>query len=162
MAAVRALCLRDGAHAVLADLPVVRPPQGLRRVMQAFPLQAKLCTARAVEWAELCGPAAHSELGGDNRGEVCGVAFLWAGVCQAQAAVAHGEGELFRWWAVRAGLRHDGKGAVYRFALGAHHRWPNVLPRAAPGQVCNALLEAAMKDKPAVLVPHGEGQELVH
>jgi hypothetical protein len=33
-----------------------------------------------------------------------------------------------------ARLRHDGKGAVYRFALGAHHRRPNVLPRAAPGQ----------------------------
>jgi hypothetical protein len=156
MAAVSALCLRDGAHAVLADLPVLRPPQGLRRVVQAFPLQAKLCTARAVKWAELCGPAAHSQLSGGNRGEVCGVALCQAGVCQAQAAVAHGEGELFRWWAVRAGLRHDGKGAVYRFALGKHHRRPNVLPRAAPGQVCNALLEAAMKDKPAVLVPQGE------
>jgi hypothetical protein len=80
MAAVSALCLRDGAHAVLADHPVLRPPQGLRRVMQALPLQAKLCTARAVEWAKLCGPAAHSELGGGNRGEVCGVAFLRAGV----------------------------------------------------------------------------------
>jgi hypothetical protein len=162
MPAVSALCLCDGAHAVLADLPVLRPPQGLRLVMQAFPLQAKLCTARAVEWAELCEPAAHSELGGGNRGEVCGVAFLWAGVRQAQAAVAHWEGELFRWWAVHAGLRHDGEGAVYRFALGAHHRQANVLPRAAPGQMCNALLEAAVKDKPAVLVPQEECQELVH
>jgi hypothetical protein len=61
--------------------------------------------------------------------------------------------ELFRWWAVHAGLCHDGKGAVYHFALGAHHRRANLLPRAAPGQVCNALLEAAVKDKPAVLVP---------
>jgi hypothetical protein len=86
MPAAGALCLRNGAHAVLADHPVLRPPQGLRLVMQAFPLQAKLCTARAIEWAELCGPMAHSKLGGGDRGEVCGVAFLWASVRQAQAA----------------------------------------------------------------------------
>jgi hypothetical protein len=142
MPAVSTLCLRDGAHAVLADLSVLWPPQGLRLVMQAFPLQAKLCTARVVEWAEFCGPAAHSELGGGNRGEVCGVAFLPAGA--------------------RQGLCHDGEGAVYRFALGAYHRRANVFPRAAPGQVCNALLEAAVKSKPAVLVPQGECQELIH
>jgi hypothetical protein len=162
MPAVSALCLRDDAHAVLADHPILRPPHGLRLVMQAFPLQAKLCIARAVKWAELCGPAPHSKLGGGNRGEVCSVAFLRAGVRQSQAAVAHWEGELFRWWAVHAGLRHDGEGAVYRFALGAHHRRANVLPLAAPGQVCNALLQAAVKDKSAVLVPQGECQELIH
>jgi hypothetical protein len=80
MPAVGALCLRNGAHAVLADHPVLWPPQGLRLVMQAFPLWAKLCTARAMEWAELCGPVAHSKLGGGDHREVCGVAFLWAGV----------------------------------------------------------------------------------
>jgi hypothetical protein len=76
--------------------------------------------------------------------------------------VAHWEGELVRPCAVHAGLRHDGEGAVYCFALGAHHGRANMLPRAAPGQVCNALLEAAVNDKPAVLVPQGQCQELVH
>jgi hypothetical protein len=92
--AVGALCLCDGAHAVLADHPVLRPPKGLRLVMQAFPLWAKLCTARAIEWTELCGPMEHSKLGGGDRREVCGIAFLRASVRQAQAAVAHGKGEL--------------------------------------------------------------------
>jgi hypothetical protein len=56
--AVGVLCLRDGAHAVLADHSVLWPPQGLRLIMQAFSLRAKLCTARAIEWAEFCGPVA--------------------------------------------------------------------------------------------------------
>jgi hypothetical protein len=116
MPAVGALCVRDGAHAVLADHPVLRPPQGLRLVMQAFPLRAKLCTARAIEWVELCGPMAHSKLGGGDRREICGVAFLRAVVRQAQAAVAQWEGELVRRGAVHAGLRHDGEGAVYHLA----------------------------------------------
>jgi hypothetical protein len=97
--------------------------------MQAFPLCAKLCTARAIEWAELCGPVAHSKLGGRDRREICRVAFLRASVRQDQAAVAQWEGELVRWGAVHAGLRHDGKGAVYRFALSAHHLPANVQPR---------------------------------
>jgi hypothetical protein len=135
-------------------------PQGVRLVLQGFPMQAKLCTARAIKRAELCGPMAHSELGDGHRGEICGVAFPWAGVRQAQAAVAQWEGELVRRGAVQAGLRHDGKSAVYRFARGAHHSRANVLP--ALGQVRNALLEAAAKDEPVVPVPQGLCQELVH
>jgi hypothetical protein len=76
-------------------------------------------------------------------------------VRQAQATVAQWEGQLIRRGAVQAGLRHNSKGAVHRFALGVPHSRANVLPRAAPGQVRNALLEAAVKDKPAVLVPQG-------
>jgi hypothetical protein len=109
MPAVGALCLSNGAHAVLADHPVLRPPQGLRLVMQAYPLREKLCTARAIEWAELCGPMAHSKLGGGHPREVRGIAFLRASVRQAQAAVAHWEGELVRRWDVHAGQCHDGK-----------------------------------------------------
>jgi hypothetical protein len=45
----------------------------------------------------------------------------------------------------QAGLHHEGKGAVC-FALGAPHHQANVLPRAALGQVCNVLLEAAVKE----------------
>jgi hypothetical protein len=90
-----------------------------------------------------------------DSGETCCVAFLWVGVSQAQATLAQWEGQLVRWAAVQAGLRQDGKGAVYRFAFGAPHCRANVLPRVAPGQVRNAILEAAVKDKPAVLVPQG-------
>lgn len=73
--------------------------------------------ARAIERAEFCGPMAHRELGSGDRGEMYGVAFLRAGVRQAQEAVAQWEGELVCWGAVYADLRHDGEGAVYRFAL---------------------------------------------
>jgi hypothetical protein len=123
-------------------------------------MQAKLCTARAIKRAELCGPVAHSELGGGDRGEICGVAFPWAGVRQAQAAVAQWEVELVRRGAVQAGLRHDGNSAVYPFARSAHHSRANVLP--ALGQVHNALLEAAAKDEPVVPVPQGQWQEPIH
>jgi hypothetical protein len=83
------------------------------------------------------------------------------GVHQAQA-MEQWKGELVRRGAIHAGLRQNGEGAVYRFALIAHHRRANVLPCAAPGQVWNALMEAAVKKKPAVLVPHEQCQELIH
>jgi hypothetical protein len=40
--------------------PLFRVPQGVRLVMQCFTLRAKLCTARAMEWAELYGHVPHS------------------------------------------------------------------------------------------------------
>jgi hypothetical protein len=44
MPAEGGLCLHDGAHAVLADHMGLRPPQGVRLVMQGFlPLRAKVC-----------------------------------------------------------------------------------------------------------------------
>jgi hypothetical protein len=60
MPALGVLCPCNGAHAVLADHLELRPPQGVRLVMQGFPLRAKLCTARAIDRAEMCGPVAHS------------------------------------------------------------------------------------------------------
>jgi hypothetical protein len=54
------------------------------------------------------------------------------------------EGHLVGLGAVKAGLRHDGKGAVYSSAVGVHYRRANVLPRAAPGQVGSVLLERYM------------------
>jgi hypothetical protein len=90
-----------------------------------------------------CRPLGRCAAGPSHHGTVGGSAGPWGG-------------------SVQAGLRHDGKGAVYSCALGPHHRRANVLPRAAPGQLRNALLEAAVKDKPAVAVPQGQCQELVH
>jgi hypothetical protein len=110
---------------------------------------------------ELYRLVVHSWQGGGGCGEICGVAFLGAGVRQSQAAVSQWEGELVHRGAVQMGLRRDSKGAVHRFALG-HQRPAYVLSCAALGQVRRALLEAAVSDKPAVLVPQLQCQELVH
>jgi hypothetical protein len=60
MPAVGMLCLSDGAHAVLANHSELWPSQGVHLVTQDFPLREKLCSARAIEWTELCGPMAQS------------------------------------------------------------------------------------------------------
>jgi hypothetical protein len=58
---------------------------------------------------------------------MCCLAFLWTGVRQAQATVVQWESQLVSRGAIQVGLHHDGKCAVYRFALGAPHCRGNVI-----------------------------------
>jgi hypothetical protein len=60
MPAVGMLCLSDGAHAVPANQSELWPSQDVHLVTHDFPLREKLCSARAIEWTELCVPLAHS------------------------------------------------------------------------------------------------------
>jgi hypothetical protein len=60
------------------------------------------------------------------------------------------------------GMGSDGEVAVHCLALGALHRRADVLPPASMGQVRRLVLEAAVECWPAVLVPQGECQELLH
>jgi hypothetical protein len=76
--------------------------------------------------------------------------------------VAEEEGELVGQGAVCEGPGRGEEGKVHSLALGALLSRADVLPPASPGQVRDLLLEAAMEHQPAVLVPQGKCQELLH
>jgi hypothetical protein len=89
--------------------------------VQGLPQWLELLAAGSVEEPELRGPSLHGKLGGGGSGKVGGVALSWAGVCEAKAAVAEGEGDLVGEGPVCAGVGRDGEGAVHRFVLGTLH-----------------------------------------
>jgi hypothetical protein len=124
------LRLRNDAHGVWAGLAVLRWPEADGGVVQGLPQWPELLAAGSVEGPERRGPSSHGKLGGSGGGKVCCVALSWAGACQAEAAVAEGEGDLV----AEGPVCVDGKGAVHRFALGILHGRGDVLPPASPGQ----------------------------
>jgi hypothetical protein len=145
--AVGALCLRDGAHAVLqADHLELRLPQTVCDRLSSLSCKASHC-----------GSVAHSELGGRNLGEICSVAFLWAGVRQAQAAMVQCEGKLDRWWAVYVGLHHNGCFLTHYKALWRLPLW------SYPGR---RLSDGTRSRRPSayhvgLLRPHGPHRSLL-
>jgi hypothetical protein len=59
-------------------------------------------------------------------------------------------------------MPHDGKGGVNRFEFRPLDGFADVLPLAAPRQVCHTALKDAVEHDPAILVQQGQGLHSVH
>jgi hypothetical protein len=130
------------------------PPEAASSVMQGRPLGLELLAAGPLKLAKHLWSVSHGVMGGSRGGEVGRLAFWLAGVVQAQATVSGGGGgerHLPREGAFVAGLAEKSQGAIDTFVLGPLKA--DMLPLVAVWQVCHSLLEAAMKDKPLILVP---------
>jgi hypothetical protein len=104
----------------------------------------------------------HSAVCGGGRGEVCGNAASGADVGQAHTAVAVRDGELRSQRSVLLGQAQEGKHAIHSLALRSLNSVPHMLPWTASRQLCHGQLEAAVEQKPEVLVGQPQGLKLLH
>jgi hypothetical protein len=128
-------------------LPEVAP-----LAVEGHPLRPERIAAGSIEGPERLRALAHGNVGGGGGCEVRSTAKRRTGAGEAEAAVAKGEGDLLSQGAICGGLTLDGKGAVDRLALRALDVWADLHPMAAARQVCHPALEAAVEQRPPVLV----------